>query len=101
MNAPKKTQDSFVRKLKAKYQYQAGPKENLDWFENNLDSTYFQGKWTAKNLKSNKTLFTINGASFGQQDFARYLEKNYRSLKKMVQKLLWHLNIKTGRRPQF
>ena len=78
----KKTQDSFVRKLKAKYQYQAGPKENLDWFENNLDSTYFQGKWTAKNLKSNKTLFTINGASFGQQDFARYLEKNYRSLKK-------------------
>jgi len=56
----KKTQDSFVRKLKAKYQYQAGPKENLDWFENNLDSTYFQGKWTAKNLKSNKTLFTIN-----------------------------------------
>jgi peptidyl-prolyl cis-trans isomerase SurA len=78
----KKTQDSFVRKLKSKYNYQAGPKENLAWFESNLDSTYFLGKWTAKNLKSNKTLFTINGTTFGQQDFARYLEKNYRSLKK-------------------
>jgi peptidyl-prolyl cis-trans isomerase SurA len=44
----KKTQDSFVRKLKNKYKYTAGPKENLAWFETNLDSTYFIGKWNAK-----------------------------------------------------
>ena len=78
----KKTQDSFVRKLKVRYNYQPGPAENLAWFESNLDSTYFLGKWTAKNLKSNKTLFKLNNESFGQQDFARFLERNYRSLKK-------------------
>ncbi|MFM7594746.1 MAG: peptidylprolyl isomerase [Flavobacteriales bacterium] len=78
----KKTQDSFVRKLKAKYKYAAGAKENLAWFEANLDSTYFMGKWNANALKSNKTLFTLDGVSFGQQQFARYLEKNYRALKK-------------------
>jgi len=78
----KKTQNSFVGKLKAKYNYIAGPKDNLVWFEENLDSTYFMGKWKASGLKSNKTLFTLNGVSFGQQEFARYLEKNYRALKK-------------------
>lgn len=83
----KKTQDSFVRKLKAKYKYTAGPKENLAWFEANLDSTYFMGKWNAKELKSNKTLFTLDGVSFGQQQFARYLEKNYRALKKDESKM--------------
>ena len=78
----KKTQNSFVRKLKVKYNYTSGPAENLVWFENNLDSTYFIGKWNAAGLKSNKTLFTLDGVSFGQQQFARYLEKNYRALKK-------------------
>jgi len=68
--------------LKVRYNYQPGPAENLAWFESNLDSTYFLGKWTAKNLKSNKTLFKLNNESFGQQDFARFLERNYRSLKK-------------------
>jgi len=47
----KKTQDSFVRKLKVRYNYQPGPAENLAWFESNLDSTYFLGKWTAKKFK--------------------------------------------------
>ena len=83
----KKTQDSFVRKLKAKYKYTAGPKENLAWFEANLDSTYFMGKWNASELKSNKTLFTLDGVDFGQQKFARYLEKNYRALKKDESKM--------------
>jgi len=78
----KKTQDSFVAKLKVKYKYMLGPSENLQWFETNLDSTYFVGKWTAKNLKSNKPLFTLNGVAFGQQAFAQYLEKNYRGLRK-------------------
>lgn len=84
----KKTQDSFVKKLKVKYNYTAGPSENLAWFEANVDTTYFVGKWNAKNLKSNKTLFTIDGVSFGQQQFARYLEKNYRGLRKEESKIL-------------
>ncbi len=78
----KKTQDSFVRKLKDRYGYQKGPASNLQWFLDNLDSTYFVGKWSAKDLKSDKTLFTLDGVDFGQQQFARYLEKNYRALRK-------------------
>ena len=78
----KKTQDSFVRKLKNRYNYAATGMENLSWFENNLDSTYFQGKWTANALKTNKTIFTLNGVPFTQMAFAKYLEKNHRSIKK-------------------
>jgi peptidyl-prolyl cis-trans isomerase SurA len=78
----KKTQDSFVRKLKERYGYEKGPSSNLQWFVDHLDSTYFIGKWSAKDLKSDKVLFTLDGVSFGQQQFARYLEKNYRALRK-------------------
>lgn len=84
----KKTQDSFVRKLKARYNYTAGSADNLVWFETNLDTSYFVGKWSAANLKTNKTLFTLNGVAFGQQQFARFLEKSYRGLRKEDIKIL-------------
>ncbi|MBM3165399.1 MAG: peptidylprolyl isomerase [Bacteroidetes bacterium] len=84
----KKTQDSFVRKLKARYNYTAGSADNLVWFETNLDTSYFVGKWNAANLKTNKTLFTLNGVAFGQQQFARFLEKSYRGLRKEDIKIL-------------
>jgi peptidyl-prolyl cis-trans isomerase SurA len=56
----KVTQDSFVQKLRAQYAYQNKGEKGLDWFVRNLDSTYFIGKWTADNLKSNKTLFVLD-----------------------------------------
>lgn len=84
----KKTQDSFVAKLKTKYNYMQGAAENLAWFEANLDTTYFVGKWNAKNLKTNKPLFTMNGVSFGQQQFARFLEKNYRGIRRDAAKIV-------------
>jgi len=77
----KKTQDSFVTKLKQNYGYKAQPK-NLKWFYKNVDTTFFFGKWNATNLNSNKALFTMDGKSFTQKDFADYLIKNYRSSKK-------------------
>jgi peptidyl-prolyl cis-trans isomerase SurA len=78
----KVTQDSFVQKLRAQYAYQNKGEKGLDWFVSNLDSTYFIGKWTADNLKSNKTLFVLDGKKFKQQDFAQYAVKNYRSVRK-------------------
>lgn len=77
----KKTQDSFVAKLKQNYGYSVATK-NLKWFYKNLDTTYFYGKWDAAKLKSNKALFKLDGKSFTQKDFADYLVKNYRSVKK-------------------
>ena len=78
----KVTQDSFVQKLRAQYAYQNKGEKGLDWFVSNLDSTYFIGKWTADNLKSNKTLFVLDGKKFKQQDFAQYAVRNYRSVRK-------------------
>jgi peptidyl-prolyl cis-trans isomerase SurA len=87
----KKTQDSFVRKLKVEYNYKSKTKRGLKWFEKNLDSTYFAGIWKADKLKSNKVLFILDGEKFRQQDFAKYLTSNYRgtakeSLKNLVAK---------------
>jgi peptidyl-prolyl cis-trans isomerase SurA len=74
----KKTQDSFVRKLKDEYDYKVKSKKRLSWFTNNLDSTYFIGAWNANNLKSDKVLFKLDGQKFRQQDFAKYLTENHR-----------------------
>jgi peptidyl-prolyl cis-trans isomerase SurA len=81
----KKTQDAFVSKLKANYQYAYKGDKNLKWFNEHLDSTYYLGKWSADGqLKSNKVMFELNGvtADFTQQEFARFLEKNYRGVKR-------------------
>lgn len=78
----KVTQDSFVQKLKTQYNYQNKAEKGLEWFVKNLDSNYYVGKWKATALKSNKTLFVLDGQKFKQQDFAQYVEKNFRSVRK-------------------
>jgi peptidyl-prolyl cis-trans isomerase SurA len=78
----KVTQDSFVQKLRKQYAYQDKSEKSIEWFVANLDSTYFVGKWTADKLKSNKTLFVLDGKKFKQQDFAKYVVKNYRTVRK-------------------
>jgi len=78
----KKTQDSFVLKLKKDYNYQDKSKKNVKWFVQNLDTNYYVGKWNADALKSDKPLFMLNGQKFGQQAFATFLENNYRAVRK-------------------
>jgi peptidyl-prolyl cis-trans isomerase SurA len=78
----KKTQDSFVSKLKSTYGYENTSKKSLNWFVKNLDTSYYIGKWKADKLKSDKPLFILDGKQFGQQDFARYMELNYRGIRK-------------------
>lgn len=78
----KKTQSSFVERLKVEYKYQDKSKKGLTWFVKNVDTTYYSGKWNADKLKSNKTMFLLDGKNFGQQDFADYMEKNYRGVRK-------------------
>jgi peptidyl-prolyl cis-trans isomerase SurA len=80
----KKTQDSFVSKLKTQYNYQDVSSKNGKWFIKNLDTTYFIGKWTSSKLKSDKPLFMLDGKAFGQKQFAEYLMKNYRNVKKDI-----------------
>lgn len=78
----KKTQDSFVLKLKKEYDYKNKSKKGLKWFNKNLDSTYFVGKWNADKLKTDKTLFLLDGMKYGQKEFAAYLKENFRSARK-------------------
>jgi peptidyl-prolyl cis-trans isomerase SurA len=87
----KKTQDAYVSKLKANYNYAYKRDKNLKWFNDKLDSTYYLGKWSADGkLKSNKVLFELNGETtdFTQQAFAQYLEKNYRGVKRDENKVV-------------
>lgn len=90
----KRTQDSFVAKLKRNYNYKNQSKKGLKWFEQNIDSTYFMGKWNASKLSSNKTLFTIDGKAYTQKQFGTYLEKNFRGMKRMPSKELVALQYK-------
>lgn len=78
----KATQSSFVQKLKKEYKFADKSKKTKKWFVENLDSTYFQGKWTADGLKTNKPMFTMDGQSFNQKDFATYLMNNHRAARK-------------------
>lgn len=84
----KKTQDSFVTKLKTEYNYVDKSKKSAKWFIKNLDTTYYVGKWKADKLKSNKPLFVMDGKSFGQKDFATFLENNYRGVRKESNELV-------------
>lgn len=76
------TQNSFVTKLKKEYKYKDSSKKGLKWFVANIDSTYLEGKWNPSSLKTNTTLFQLNGKAYTQQQFADYLAKNVRGAKK-------------------
>ncbi len=77
------TQQYFIEGLKNQYGFSDKYKKTSKWFVKSIDSNYFYNKWDAKKLKSNKTMFTIGDAKFTQKQFADYLVKNYRSVKKM------------------
>jgi peptidyl-prolyl cis-trans isomerase SurA len=78
----KKTQDSFVDKMKKQYNYQLPKLNGLTWFEANLDSTYFQGKWKADKLKTDLEVFSLDNKSYTQKQFADFLEKGFRGIKR-------------------
>lgn len=77
----KKTQDSFIAKLKKDYGFSDSYKKTAPWFIQNLDSTYFMGKWNADKLTTDKVMFKLGKQGFTQQQFADYLEKNYRNVR--------------------
>lgn len=80
----KQTQNSFVEKKKKEYGFKKKSDKTVNWFSSMIDSTYFNGEFKADVVKSNKTIFTLDGKDFGQQDFAEYLEKNYRAIRRSV-----------------
>jgi peptidyl-prolyl cis-trans isomerase SurA len=96
----KKTQDSFVAKLKVNYGYTNLTEKNMKWFLKNLDTNYFVGKWDANKLTTDKPLFTIGDKSFTQKQFANYLVANYRAVKKDDPKNVINLQYKNWEKEQ-
>lgn len=76
------TQSSFIQKLKKSYGFSDSYKKTSGWFVQNLDSTYFMGKWTADGLATDKPMFKLGKTAFTQKQFAEYLKKNYRNVRK-------------------
>lgn len=74
----KQTQNSFVQKLKAEYGYTNNKKEALNWFYENVDSTYHYGKFDPNALKTDNVLFTLGKEVYTQKNFADFLAKNFR-----------------------
>lgn len=84
----KKTQTVLINKLKAEYNYIDQSKKGLKWFVKHIDSNYFKGKWTASKLKKDEVLFTLKAQNFTQQQFANYLQSNYRVSKTNAKDLI-------------
>jgi peptidyl-prolyl cis-trans isomerase SurA len=78
----KKTQDIFVSKLKVKYNFEESDSQYLSWFVENLDSTYYIGKWNSDNLITDGVLFTIGDKTYRQKEFSAFLMKAYRGMRK-------------------
>lgn len=78
----KKTQDVFVSKLKIKYNFQESESQYLDWFIENLDSSYYAGKWNADKLITDGTIFSLGEKSYRQTDFAQFLKKAFRGMRR-------------------
>jgi len=71
-----KGRESLIAKLKIEYKYKEAPKVK-DEFIPLIDSTYFQGKWSAsKASKLSKLMFALGNHSYTQADFAKYLESH-------------------------
>lgn len=73
----KETQNSFIEKLKKEYKYKKYNK-GINWFYDNIDSSYWKGESNTSNLKKNKPLFKLDNKTFNQKDFSEYLKSNYR-----------------------
>lgn len=78
----KRTQDSFVKKLKTEYDFKKKSARRVNYFKSEVDSTLFAGGFKANSIKKNKVLYKIDGQKIRQDEFANYIEKNYRTVAK-------------------
>lgn len=74
------THISFINKLKVENNFKDNRDKALGWFYTNVDSTIFDKKWSAPELKKDKWLFEYNKIKFGQEAFSDFIEKNQRKM---------------------
>ena len=86
----KETQNSFIKKLKKEYKYKKYNK-GINWFYDNIDSSYWKGESNVSNLEKNKPLFKLDNKKFYQKEFGDYLKSNYRGFQN--KNLLSHIDL--------
>lgn len=74
------TQSSFVEKLKKEYGYKYVGSKNIKYIQSLIDTSYYDGKFNASAIKQDKALFSLHGKTYGQKEFAKYLEENFRAV---------------------
>jgi peptidyl-prolyl cis-trans isomerase SurA len=78
--------DMMIAKIRSEYQFKEVSKCSADFYAV-VDSTLPMGGWKADKAKNlNKPMFTLLDKTFSQQDFAAFMEKNYRLVGKMSSK---------------
>jgi peptidyl-prolyl cis-trans isomerase SurA len=90
-----KGRESLIAKLKAEYKFKEVPKMKEE-FVSVLDTTYFQGKWSAAKAASklNKPMFSLADHNYTQTDFAKYLESHMTRRAKTDPAVVIHENYK-------
>jgi len=79
--------DKMIAKVKTQYGFKETIPKNLSDFYAVVDSTLPMGQWKAEKAKGlTKPIFTILDKTYTQQDFAAYMEKNYRAVGKIPAK---------------
>jgi peptidyl-prolyl cis-trans isomerase SurA len=85
-----KSKEAMVTKIKKEYSFTDNP-EALNDFNKVVDDSIFFNKWKVEKAKSlDKTMFTLAGKSYTQQDFAQYISKHQSS--KTVEDVSSYLN---------
>ncbi len=79
--------DMMIQKIKKQYTFKETMPNNVSDLYAVVDSTLPMGQWKAeKAAKLTKPMFTILDKTYTQQDFAAYMEKNYRMVGKIGSK---------------
>ncbi len=68
-----KSRESMIAKLKKEYKFKENPKAKEEIYKA-IDTTFFNGKWSAEGRKLDKVMFTLDKEKVTQKDFAKYLE---------------------------
>lgn len=70
------TQESFINKIKKEYKFKDKSKKSIQWFYNNIDSSYFKTGIDVNKLTTDQPLFVLNKVNFGQKQFLDYINRN-------------------------
>ncbi len=72
--------EMMIAKLKTQYGFKEAMPKNISDFYAVVDSTLPLGMWKAEKAKAlSKPMFTLSDKTYSQQDYAKYMEKNFRS----------------------